>query len=59
MGLWIGHDDLHVLLLVLNGEVDRPAQALVGRDVKKLPTLRGRTVVNLFFKGLHAYSGLS
>jgi aspartate carbamoyltransferase catalytic subunit len=25
-------------------------QALVGREVKKLPTLRGRTVVNLFFE---------
>jgi aspartate carbamoyltransferase catalytic subunit len=28
-------------------ELDR---ALVGREVKKLPTLRGRTVVNLFFE---------
>ena len=25
-------------------------QALAGREVKKLPTLRGRTVVNLFFE---------
>src|SRR3712207_8151999 len=25
-------------------------QALAGREVKKLPTLRGRTVVNLFYE---------
>src|SRR3712207_9596900 len=25
-------------------------QALTGREVKKLPTLRGRTVVNLFYE---------
>ncbi len=29
---------------------ERLAQALAGREVKKLPTLRGRTVVNLFFE---------
>ena len=28
----------------------RLGQALLGREVKKLPTLRGRTVVNLFFE---------
>ena len=28
----------------------RSTQALAGREVKKLPTLRGRTVVNLFFE---------
>ena len=31
-------------------DADRFRQALVGREVKKLPTLRGRTVVNLFFE---------
>jgi aspartate carbamoyltransferase catalytic subunit len=29
---------------------DRFAQALVGREVKKLPTLRGRTVVTMFYE---------
>ena len=29
-----------------------------GREIKKVPALRGRTVVNLFFTGLHSYSGL-
>ena len=29
---------------------DRAGQALAGREVKKLPTLRGRTVVNLFYE---------
>lgn len=31
-------------------DADRFAQALVGRDVKKLPTLRGRTVVTMFYE---------
>jgi len=29
---------------------ERLDEALTGREVKKLPTLRGRTVVNLFFE---------
>jgi aspartate carbamoyltransferase catalytic subunit len=29
---------------------ERIAQAMAGREVRKLPTLRGRTVVNLFFE---------
>ena len=35
------------LVLDTAGQID---QALAGREVKKLPTLRGRTVVNLFFE---------
>ncbi|MBS4729420.1 aspartate carbamoyltransferase catalytic subunit [Mycobacterium sp. SM1] len=31
-------------------DADRFAQALVGREVRKLPTLRGRTVVTLFYE---------
>ncbi|BDB43143.1 MULTISPECIES: aspartate carbamoyltransferase catalytic subunit [Mycobacterium] len=31
-------------------DADRFAQALVGRDVKKLPTLRGRTVITMFYE---------
>ena len=31
-------------------DADRFAQALVGRDIKKLPTLRGRTVVTMFYE---------
>ena len=29
---------------------DRFAQALVGREIKKLPTLRGRTVITMFYE---------
>src|SRR6201989_708622 len=36
-------------LLVLDTAADMDT-ALAGREVKKLPTLRGRTVVNLFFE---------
>src|SRR5580698_9481942 len=36
-------------LLVLDTAAEMDA-ALVGRSIKKLPTLRGRTVVNLFFE---------
>jgi aspartate carbamoyltransferase catalytic subunit len=36
-------------LLVLD-TAERMDRALAGREVKKLPTLRGRTVVNLFFE---------
>ncbi|QLL09510.1 aspartate carbamoyltransferase catalytic subunit [Mycobacterium vicinigordonae] len=31
-------------------DADRFAQALVGRDIKKLPTLRGRTVITMFYE---------
>ena len=31
-------------------DADRFAQALVGREVRKLPTLRGRTVITMFYE---------
>lgn len=31
-------------------DADRFAEALVGREVKKLPTLRGRTIVTMFYE---------
>lgn len=31
-------------------DADRFAEALVGRDVKKLPTLRGRTIITMFYE---------
>jgi aspartate carbamoyltransferase catalytic subunit len=31
-------------------DADRFAQALVGREVRKLPTLRGRTIITLFYE---------
>lgn len=31
-------------------DADRFAQALLGREVKKLPTLRGRTVITMFYE---------
>jgi aspartate carbamoyltransferase catalytic subunit len=31
-------------------DADRFAQALVGREIKKLPTLRGRTVITMFYE---------
>ncbi|MGV7637150.1 aspartate carbamoyltransferase, partial [Mycobacterium kansasii] len=31
-------------------EADRLQQALMGREVKKLPTLRGRTVMTVFYE---------
>ncbi|MBY0440680.1 MAG: aspartate carbamoyltransferase catalytic subunit [Mycobacteriaceae bacterium] len=36
--------------IALLDDADRFAQALVGREVKKLPTLRGRTVVTMFYE---------
>ena len=39
--------DTALLVLDTAEQLDR---ALAGREVKKLPTLRGRTVVNLFFE---------
>ena len=41
--------DRETALLVLD-TAERLDRALAGREVKKLPTLRGRTVVNLFFE---------
>jgi hypothetical protein len=32
--------------------------SVASRPIKKLPTLRGRTVVNLFFRGLDPYPDL-
>ena len=31
-------------------DADRFAEALVGREVRKLPTLRGRTVITMFYE---------
>ncbi|BBY84005.1 aspartate carbamoyltransferase catalytic subunit [Mycolicibacterium pulveris] len=31
-------------------DADRFSQALLGRDVKKLPTLRGRTIITMFYE---------
>ena len=31
-------------------DADRFAQALVGREVRKLPTLRGRTIITMFYE---------
>ena len=31
-------------------DADRFAQSLVGREIKKLPTLRGRTVITMFYE---------
>jgi aspartate carbamoyltransferase catalytic subunit len=42
----LDHDDA-VMILDTAEQLDR---ALAGREVKKLPTLRGRTVVNLFYE---------
>jgi aspartate carbamoyltransferase catalytic subunit len=41
--------DRQAALLVLD-TAEQMDRALAGREVKKLPTLRGRTVVNLFFE---------
>jgi aspartate carbamoyltransferase catalytic subunit len=42
----LSRDDATAIL----DDADRFAQALVGREVKKLPTLRGRTVVTMFYE---------
>src|SRR6516165_6945645 len=42
----LSRDDATAIL----DDADRFAQALVGREIKKLPTLRGRTVVTLFYE---------
>src|SRR5246127_3159560 len=42
----LSRDDATAIL----DDADRFAQALLGRDVKKLPTLRGRTIVTMFYE---------
>jgi aspartate carbamoyltransferase catalytic subunit len=42
----LSRDDATAIL----DDADRFAQALVGREVKKLPTLRGRTIVTMFYE---------
>jgi aspartate carbamoyltransferase catalytic subunit len=42
----LSRDDATAIL----DDADRFAQALVGREVRKLPTLRGRTVVTMFYE---------
>ena len=42
----LSRDDATAIL----DDADRFAQALVGREVKKLPTLRGRTVITMFYE---------
>src|SRR5919107_126393 len=36
--------------LAILDDADRFSQALLGRDVKKLPTLRGRTIITMFYE---------
>src|SRR4051795_5521006 len=36
--------------LAILDDADRFSQALLGREIKKLPTLRGRTVITLFYE---------
>lgn len=42
----LSRDDATAIL----DDADRFAQALLGREVKKLPTLRGRTVITMFYE---------
>lgn len=42
----LSRDDATAIL----DDADRFAQALVGREIKRLPTLRGRTVVTMFYE---------
>jgi aspartate carbamoyltransferase catalytic subunit len=42
----LSRDDATAIL----DDADRFAQALVGREVRKLPTLRGRTIVTMFYE---------
>lgn len=42
----LGRDEATAIL----DDADRFEQALLGRDVKKLPTLRGRTVITMFYE---------
>ena len=41
----------------LMDEADRFREALLDREVKKLPTLRGRTIFTMFMK-IHAHTGV-
>ena len=41
----LSRDDATAIL----DDADRFPQALVGREIKKLPTLRGRSVVTIFY----------
>src|SRR3981189_661179 len=36
--------------LAILDDADRFRQALLGREVKKLPTLRGRTIITMFYE---------
>jgi aspartate carbamoyltransferase catalytic subunit len=42
----LSRDDATAIL----DDADRFAQALLGREVKKLPTLRGRTIITMFYE---------
>ena len=42
----LSRDDATAIL----DDADRFAQALMGREVRKLPTLRGRTVITMFYE---------
>ena len=42
----LSHDQAVAIL----DDADRFAQALVGREVRKLPTLRGRTIITMFYE---------
>ena len=42
----LSRDDATAIL----DDADRFAEALVGREIKKLPTLRGRTVITMFYE---------
>lgn len=42
----LSRDDATAIL----DDADRFGQALLGREVKKLPTLRGRTVITMFYE---------
>jgi aspartate carbamoyltransferase catalytic subunit len=36
--------------LAILDDADRFSQALLGREIKKLPTLRGRTIITMFYE---------
>ena len=42
----LSRDDATAIL----DDADRFRDALVGREVKKLPTLRGRTIITMFYE---------
>ena len=47
----LGKDDI----IGLMDEADRFREALEGRELKKLPTLRGRTIFTLLLRKLHPH----